>query len=159
MRESLGGVIDDRRLNEIALALYDLRLPDCELIAVLLAIFQKGLDSLVPGVVGRLKCERYRNDLLHEVLHGAKHDILRFRAHLQGLRILDHFGHEAVVYLFMNVNTLGGNAHLARILECAHCNVRCNYVNVDVFADNGGVVATALSTHRQAHETRRKWFL
>lgn len=47
----VGGVIDDCRLDEIALAVNDIRLPDGELIAVLLAIFQKRLDSLVPGLV------------------------------------------------------------------------------------------------------------
>ncbi len=124
----VGRVVDDRRLDEVAGTLFDLLGADGELVTVLLAVLEELLYLLV----------------LHFVLDGPDQDTgLVARADLDALGEGDHGFQEGLVDVLVDVDALGGDADLARVIEGAHGNFGGGLFDVDVWEDDGGIVAAA----------------
>ena len=122
----VGRVVDDSRLDEVAVALLDLLGADGELVAVLLAVLEELLHFLV----------------LHLVLDGPDQDaVLVARADFDAFGEGDHGFQEGLVDVLVHVDALGGDANLTRIVEGAHGHFRRRLFDVDVREDDGGVVA------------------
>ena len=121
-------VIDDGRLDEVAITLLDLWLPGREGVSVLLAVAEEVLNFFV----------------LHVVLDGAEHDAcLVAAADFEGLGEVHHGFDEGLVDAFVDVDALCGDADLARVEEGAHGDFGGGLGDVDVGEDNGGVVPAA----------------
>lgn len=122
----VGRVVDDGRLNEEALAGCNIGLTDGELVALGLAVGEELLDLLI----------------LHGVLDGAEQVVaIVWVSDLDGLCEIDHLLQELLVNGLVNVDALGGDADLSRVLESAHDDFRSDLLDVDIGKDNGGVVA------------------
>jgi hypothetical protein len=120
-------VVDDCRLDEIpGTALY-LRIPQREFIPLLLGVLEEGFHPFV----------------LHLVLNGAQHDArLVAGADLEGFGDGGDGGDEGGVNRLMDVDSFGGDADLAAVEKCAHRDFGGNVVDVHVWQDDCGVVAT-----------------
>jgi len=120
-------IVDDCWLNEETLAGGNGVGALSELISLLLAVLEKGLDLLI----------------LHRVLDRTKQDTFLIGcANLDGLCELDHSLHEFRVDGLVDVDSLGSNANLARVEESTHRNFRNSFVHVDVGENDAWVVAT-----------------
>lgn len=124
----VGRVVDDGRLDEEALLGGWSLLANGELVALLTGVLEELLNLLV----------------LHLVLHGAEEGAGVGVADLDGLGEGDHLGEELAVDALMDVDTLGGNADLAGVLEGTHDDLRSGLLDVDVGKDDGGIVAAEL---------------
>jgi len=124
----VGRVVNDGGLNEVTLALGGGVLADGELVAVLLGVLEELLDLLV----------------LHLVLDRAEQGAGLRVANLDGLGEVDHLLEELLVDALVDVDTLGGDADLAGVLEGTHDNLRGGLLDIDVGEDDGGVVAAEL---------------
>ena len=124
----VGRVVDDGRLDEEALALGGGVLADGELVAVLLGVREELLDLLV----------------LHLVLDGAEQRAGLGVTDLDGLGEVDHLLEELLVDALVDVDALGGDTDLARVLEGTHNDLGGGLLDVNVGEDDGGVVATEL---------------
>lgn len=122
----LRGVVDDGRLDEVALARGDVGVAIGEFVALLLAVLEVALDLLV----------------LHAVLDRAhEHALLVGWADLDGLCELDHLGQERLVDALVDVDALGRNADLAGVEEGAHGDFGSALLDIHVGKDNGRIVA------------------
>jgi hypothetical protein len=124
----VGRVVNDGRLDEEALLGGGGVLADGELVAVLLGVREKLLDLLV----------------LHLVLDGAEEGAGLGVTNLDGLGEVDHLGEELGVDALVDVDTLGGDTDLARVLEGTHDDLGSDLLDVDIGKDDGGVVAAKL---------------
>ena len=97
----VGRVVDNGRLEPEALLLLDISTAGNEVVALVLAVLEESLDLLV----------------LHLVLDGAEHGTLLVGStDLEAGGDLGHCVDHGSVDLLVDVNTLGGNADLARKL-------------------------------------------
>jgi hypothetical protein len=124
----VGRVVDDGRLDEEALLSGGGVLADGELVAVLLGVREELLDLLV----------------LHLVLDGAEQGAGLGVADLDGLGEVDHLGEELGVDALVDVDTLGGDTDLARVLEGTHDDLGSDLLDIHVRQDNRSVVAAKL---------------
>jgi hypothetical protein len=124
----VGGVVDDDRIDEKALLSRGSALADGEFVTVLAGVLDELFDLLV----------------LHLVLDGAEEGAGLGVTDLDGLGEVDHLLEELGVNALVDVNTLGGNADLARVLEGTHNDLWSDLLDVDIRKDDGGVVATKL---------------
>jgi hypothetical protein len=124
----VGRVVDDGRLDEEALLGRGGVLADGELVAVLLSVREEFLDLLV----------------LHLVLDRAEEGAGFGVTDLDGLGEVDHLGEELGVDALVDVDTLGGDTDLARVLEGTHDDLGSDLLDIDVRQDDGGVVAAEL---------------
>jgi hypothetical protein len=116
-------------LDEIAVGLLDGVRASCKFVALGLAVLEEALNTFV----------------LHRILNSTEHDALLIRrADFKGLRESNHCCEELLVDAFVDVDTLGGNADLARVEESAHGDFWGYLGNVDVWTDDAGVVASKL---------------
>jgi len=128
----VGRVINNGRLDEEALSGSDVGLANCELVALLLAVCKEGLDLLV----------------LHGVLDGAKQVVaVIWVAHLDRLGEGNHLSEEVLVDGLVDVDTLGSDADLARVLEGTHYDFGCHFLDIDVRENDGSVVSAQLECH------------
>lgn len=124
----VGRVVDDGGLDEEALVAGDGVIANSELVAILARVVEELLDFLV----------------LHLVLDGAEQGAGFGVADGDGLGEVDHLLEELLVDALVDVDALGGDADLARVLEGAHDDLGSDLLDVDVGQDDGGVVATEL---------------
>ena len=97
----VGRVVDDGRLEPVAILLLDISTAGNEVVALVLAVLEESLDLLV----------------LHLVLDGTEHGALLIRrADFETGSDLGHCIDHGSVDLLVDVDTLGGNANLAKKL-------------------------------------------
>ena len=90
-------IVNDRRLDKVALRLLYIRHANCKFVALRLGVCEKVLDLIV----------------LHRVLDGANHDSLFVaRADFEALGEVYHCINERPVDAFMDVDALRGHADL-----------------------------------------------
>lgn len=124
-------VIDNRRVDEVALFILILAAGGKD-VAVLLAVVEETLDAIV----------------LHLVLDGPDHDALLVTlADLERLGEVDHGFEHGLVDVRVDVDALGGHAHLSAVEHGAHDDSGRRLGDVDVWADDRGVVASKLECH------------
>lgn len=125
----VGRVVDDGRRDEVAFPAGQVRGADGEGVALGGAVSEEAFDALV----------------LHLVLHGAEQVVAVVGvADFDRLGEGDHLRYELLVDALVDVDALGGDADLARVLEGAHDDLGCDLLDVDVRQDDGGVVAAEL---------------
>ena len=100
-----------------------------ELVALLLGVFEERLDLLV----------------LHLVLDWAEEvGVISIRASFEGLGELNHGSQEVLVDALVNEDTLRVDTDLARVEPGAHGTLLGGTWDVNVWKDDGGVVAAQL---------------
>lgn len=142
-------VVNDGRLEPETGLVFDIGAAGSELVALVLAVLEEGLDLLI----------------LHLVLNGAKHDALFVGcADLQTGCSLGHCVNHRSVDLLVNVNSLGGNAnlvarsasvssigtrptYLTTVLEGSHNKLWSSSLNVNILSNNTGIVAAELQSN------------
>lgn len=82
---------------------------------------------------------------MHLILNGTEKVVaVVWVADLDGLGEVDHLLEKLLVDGLVDVDTLGGYTDLTGVLECAHDNLRSDLLNVDVWQDDRGVIASEL---------------
>lgn len=126
-------VVNDGWLDEEALAGSNVWLANSELVALILyaalvnwSYFEIELCHL------RVRKEVLDLLVLHLVLDWTKMSAIHWSADSHRLGEFDHCSQHLLVNVLVNVDTLCGNANLARVLESTHDKLRSNRLDVDI---------------------------
>lgn len=125
----VGWVVDDGGCDEESLSVRNVLATSGDLVLVLGHVLEESLDALV----------------LHRVLNWSEVDALVIWS--SDLEVVGKLGHgleSLLVDGFVDIDTLGGNAHLSAVLEGAEDQLRSDGLHIDVGHDDGGVVAAEL---------------
>lgn len=142
-------IVDDGWLDEKTFARSNVWLTNGELVTLALC---NGLATMIPAIsctttyLGVLE-EGLDLFVLHLVLNWAKLGTVSRSTNGHGLCAFDHSGKSLLVYVLVDVDTFGGNANLARILESAHHELRSNCLDVHIWENNRSVVAAKLKSY------------